>query len=173
MRFGWVGDNENCLWENALLDGSSDALADGTWKNFGGDKVWPSPQSQWRQVTTSAWPPPSGFDSLPYTAEVTGNSIVLTSTVDPHMDIQTMRRISMAADSPVMTIVSEFHKVAGTPLETGVWIITQVPEAERLYALLPTNNHMDQRKFQLSEAAPTTLKVSGQLLSLRETKPRT
>ena len=111
MRFGWVGDAQNMLWENASLDGSSDALANGSWKNFGGDKVWPSPQSQWRQVTTSAWPPPIGFDSLPYTAEVTGNSIVLTSTVDPHYGIQTVRRISLSADSPTLTIASEFHKV--------------------------------------------------------------
>ena len=128
MRFGWVGDAQNMLWENASLDGSSDARVNGSWKNFGGDKVWPSPQSQWRQVTTSAWPPPIGFDSLPYTAEVTGNSIVLTSTVDPHYGIQTVRRISLSADSPTLTIASEFHKVSGTPLETGVWIITQVPD---------------------------------------------
>ena len=166
MRFGWVGDTQNMLWENASLDGSSDAPANDSWKNFGGDKVWPSPQSQWRQVTKKAWPPPVGFDSLPYAAVVTGDSIVLTSTVDPHYGIQTVRRISVSADSPVLTITSEFRKVSGAPVETGVWTITQVPDAERLYALLPVQSTVDARKFQLSEAAPSSLKVSGQLLSL-------
>ncbi len=170
MRFGWVGETENMLWENAALDGSSGMQADGMWNNFGGDKVWPSPQSQWPQVTTKAWPPPSGFDSLPYVAEVTADSIVLTSRVDPHYGIQTVRKISMSAKSPVMTISSEFHKVSGTPLETGVWIITQVPDAERLFAMLPAHSTVDQGKVQLSEAAPASLKRSGRLLSLSRNK---
>jgi Domain of unknown function (DUF4380) len=170
MRFGWVGDAQNMLWENESLDGSSNSPANGTWNNFGGDKVWPSPQSQWRQVTTKAWPPPIGFDSLPYTAEVIGDSIVLTSKVDPHYGIQTVRRISLTVDSAVMMISSEFRKVSGTPLQTGVWIITQVPDAERLYAMLPANNPIEKKRFQLSEAAPASLKVSGKLISLSRSK---
>jgi len=170
MRFGWVGDKENVLWENALLDGSSVVAADGTWKNFGGDKVWPSPQSDWPRMTAQAWPPPSGFDSLPYTAKVIDHSIVLTSTVDAHYGIQTVRRISMAPDSAVMTIASEFHKVNGMPIETGIWVITQVADAERVYALLPARSAFDQGYVQLSEAAPASLKRSGQLLSMSRHK---
>ena len=170
MRFGWVGDKENLLWENALLDGSSVVAADGAWKNFGGDKVWPSPQSDWPRMTAQAWPPPSGFDSQPYTAKVVDNSIVLTSAVDAHYGIQTVRRISMAPDSAMMTITSEFHKVSGTPVETGVWIITQVPDAERVYAFLPARSGFEQGYVQLSEAAPASLKRSGQLLSLSRRK---
>jgi Domain of unknown function (DUF4380) len=170
MRFGWVGDAQNLLWENTSLDGSNHESSDGTWKNFGGDKVWPSPQSNWREVTTKAWPPPIGFDSLPYTAEVRGDTVVLRSMVDPHYGIQTVRRISLSADSAVMTIASEFHKVSGTPVQTGVWIVTQVPDAERIYAILPAKNPIDQNRFQLSEAAPASLKRSGQLLSLSRNK---
>lgn len=170
MRFGWVGDKENVLWENAALDGSSAVSADGKWKNFGGDKVWPSPQSQWPQVTGTAWPPPSGFDSMPYTAEVTGDSIVMTSTVDPHYGIQTVRKISLHADATMMTIATEFHKVSGTPVETGVWIIAQVPDAERFYALMPVHSAMGEGYVRLSEAAPALLERSGQLLSLTRNK---
>jgi Domain of unknown function (DUF4380) len=170
MRFGWVGGAQNMLWENEVLDGGSAGQADGTWNNFGGDKVWPSPQSQWRDVTTRSWPPPIGFDSLPYKAVVIGDSIVLTSTVDPNYGIQTIRRISLTENSTVMTIASEFHKVSGKPLQTGVWIITQVPDAERLYAMLPAHSTVVQHKFQLSEAAPKSLNISGRLLSLSRNK---
>jgi len=170
MRFDWVGESQNMFWENAALDGSTGAPADGAWGNFGGDKVWPSPQSDWPQIAGRAWPPPSVFDSLPFTAKTTGDSIVLTSAVDPHYGIQTVRRISLSADSPVMTISTEFHKVAGTPVRVGVWSITQVPDAERVYALLPVHSAMREGYVRLSEAAPASFRISGRLLSLTRNK---
>src|SRR5262245_58121782 len=35
------------------------------WRNYGGDKTWPAPQSDWAKVAGRGWPPPAGFDAAP------------------------------------------------------------------------------------------------------------
>ena len=48
--------------------------------NFGGDKTWPAPQSDWPKLTPRPWPPPVAFDSLPVQATVDGFVVKLISS---------------------------------------------------------------------------------------------
>src|SRR4051812_30063639 len=68
MQFRFVGEKEGPFWENHALDGKNPDSQSAEWINFGGDKTWPSPQSDWAKITGRAWPPPKAFDSMPVDA---------------------------------------------------------------------------------------------------------
>ncbi len=70
MQFRFVGESTGVFWENAALAGKSVNPASNDWGNFGGDKSWPAPQSEWPKITPRAWPPPVAFDSMPCTATI-------------------------------------------------------------------------------------------------------
>ena len=96
MQFRLVGE-EGVFWENSEVAGKAVNPASTAWTNFGGDKPWPSPQSEWPKITPRAWPPPLGFDASPWEAkELITNpktkTIQLISPVDPHFGIRVHAR---------------------------------------------------------------------------------
>src|SRR5437867_10677826 len=104
MQFRFAGEEDGPFWENRALDGIKPEPESKEWSNFGGDKTWPAPQSDWPKLTPRAWPPPVAFDSLPVQATVDGFVVKLISAVDRHYGIRAYREISLALDRPVMTI---------------------------------------------------------------------
>src|ERR1051325_5584720 len=75
MRYGYV-DGPNVLWENAALAGKTTDFSQPVtdWQNYGGDKVWPAPQSVW------GWPPDATFESAPHTVQVLKNGHLLVES---------------------------------------------------------------------------------------------
>src|SRR5436853_5292704 len=65
MQFRFAGEEDGPFWENRALDGIKPEPESKEWGNFGGDKTWPAPQSDWPKLTSRAWPPPVAFDSMP------------------------------------------------------------------------------------------------------------
>ena len=165
MQFRLVDDPAGVFWENRLLDGKQTDPESSEWANFGGDKSWPAPQSDWEKVTERAWPPPAAFDSLPSEAVIQGDELILTSKVDEHYGIQTVRRIQMAPALPVMSITTEYRKIAGSAVQVSVWVITQMRSPERMYAHLPEQRSRPEF-LQLMGPVPQDLRIEGRLLSL-------
>jgi hypothetical protein len=166
MQFRFVGAADGPFWENELMFGKAPDPASQDWSNFGGDKTWPAPQTDWPKVTPRAWPPPVAFDSLPVEAQVDGWEVTLVSPVDPHYGIRARRDIKLIADQPVMTITTTFEKVSGLPRHVSVWVITQLKHPLFACATLP-----DQPRFMggyvlQSDQRPPDLKVMDNLLSL-------
>src|SRR5882762_5172496 len=64
MQFRFAGDGDGPFWENPALAGTAPHPESKEWGNFGGDKTWPAPQSDWDKITPRAWPPPVGFDAM-------------------------------------------------------------------------------------------------------------
>lgn len=64
MQFRFL-DGENTFWENSQIYGKTPNPKSEEWDNFGGDKSWPAPQSEWEKITVRSWPPPTTFDSVP------------------------------------------------------------------------------------------------------------
>src|SRR6185295_7540758 len=97
------------------------------WINFGGDKTWPAPEADWGKHTgRKEWMPPAAFDSMPVQARVEGNAVVLTSPVDPHYGIRTIRRVQLFGQQ--LRIDTTYERVSGEPSKVGVWVITQFKE---------------------------------------------
>ncbi len=166
MQYRFVG-RPSAFWEDPSLRGANPDPASSEWGNFGGDKTWPSPQADWGRITGRGWPPPTAFDSMPVVASVRRDGIVLSSPVDPHFGIRTERFLRLDHDAPVMTIVTSYEKVAGDPVEVGVWIITQLEDPVAAFALLPPKSiFSDGYDRQSGDVLPANLVVDGRLVSL-------
>jgi hypothetical protein len=165
MQFRLVGE-EGVIWENQAMIGRKVNPKLQDWSNFGGDKSWPAPQSDWPKITPRAWPPPVAFDSLPLDAAEKEGILELTSPVDPHYGIRVIRRIQLSPDNPVMTITTRFEKIAGKPVKTSIWIITQCKDPVGVYVPLPAKSIFAEGYSRQSEGLPSNLKVSNRMFSL-------
>jgi hypothetical protein len=166
MQFRFAGEEDGPFWENRALDGIKPEPGSKEWSNFGGDKTWPAPQSDWPKLTPRAWPPPVAFDSMPVRATVDGFRVKLISVVDPHYGIRAYREIDLALDRPVMTVTTTFEKVSGQPFRVGVWVITQLKDPVIACASLPEFEQFRDGYYRQSAELPANLKVENELLSL-------
>lgn len=166
MQFRFVGQSSP-FWEDPALRGKDPDPKSSDWGNFGGDKTWPSPQSDWSQHTQRGWPPPPAFDSMPVEASIRRDTVVLTSPVDPYYGIRTERVIALAHDAPVMTITTTYEKVDGAPVKAGIWVITQLDEPVGVFCPVPTRSKFETGYDpQSGNELPANLKVDRALLSL-------
>jgi hypothetical protein len=165
MQFRFKGE-ENTFWENAKMSGKAPNPIAKEWENFGGDRTWPAPQSDWENTTGSDWPPPLGFDSIAVQAQVKGNEVTLIYPIDPFYGIRTYRRIRLDAKKAVMTISTTFEKVKGHPKDVAVWVITQLRDPVAVYAALPQPSMFPEGYNKQSEQLPANLKVENGIISL-------
>ena len=110
MRYGHVG-GENLLWENPKLYGQAGAEPDAkTWRNFGGEKVWPWPQSDWAKHAGRQWPPPHEVDQRPHAASIVDRSSVrLVSPELPGYGVRVCADVPPRADRVTPHDVDRVH----------------------------------------------------------------
>ncbi|TMQ00436.1 MAG: hypothetical protein E6L09_06555 [Verrucomicrobia bacterium] len=166
MQFRFAGDEDGPFWENRALAGRAPDPAAKEWGNFGGDKSWPAPQSDWPRITPRAWPPPVAFDSMPVEAGEDGFVVKLISAVDPHYGIRTYREITLALDQPVMSITTTYEKVSGQPIKVSVWVITQLKDPVMACASLPESERFREGYNRQSDELPSNLRIADGLLTL-------
>lgn len=161
---------DNPIWNNPEI-GASLKPDDEGWTNYGGDKSWPAPQSDWPKITGKGWPPPIGFDHMPFTAQTSGDTVTLTSPVDPSYGIRVRRVIALDKHKPVLHVATTYEKVQGQPITVSVWTITQLNAPERGYILLPVKGQIPGGYTRPPHDSPNgpypfeNLSVSGRLLS--------
>ena len=168
MQFNLVEQEKTIpgpFWSNPGFGKQLRADSEG-WTNYGGDKAWPSPQSDWPKVAGSAWPPPKTFDAKPYRASIHGSRIELLSAIDANYGIRIRRIISLDAQDPVMTIETSYEKVRGQPVQVGVWTITQLVSPDRVFVLLPQHSAFAGGYKSLLKDPPSDVRLDGPLLSL-------
>jgi hypothetical protein len=160
MQFRLLDDPEGPFWENPALFGRKPAA--NSWDtpgSFGGDKVWPSPQSAWN------WPPPRAFDSLSFTGEVAGGVATLTGPIDSTYGTRVIRHVALHPSEPILRVRSTLEKVTGRTNQMGVWIITQVKDAERVFLPVP-NASIFAKGYAALGSLPKDLVVTNGLVSL-------
>jgi hypothetical protein len=175
MQLRLTGEADGAFWESRELDGELHATAPNQadlpeWINFGGDKCWPAPQSDWLVRQGRDWPPPIAFDSSPMDAVAGEDGVVLTSPVDSAFGIQVTRHVELDAELPVMRIRTEFHKVIGDTVRVSVWTITQMNDPERVFVPLREDSKMPGGFILLIEAEPERLRIEDGLLSFVRTR---
>jgi hypothetical protein len=153
------------FWNHPAVDKNLPADVEG-WKNYGGDKAWPSPQSDWPKVAGRGWPPPDGFDAVPFAATINGRRIQLLSPVDAIYGVRVRRTISLDSQKPLVTIKTVYEKVRGATVHMSVWTIAQLASPDRAFILLPPHSEFAQGYVNLRPEEPHELKVEGRLLSL-------
>jgi hypothetical protein len=165
MQLDRIGDDAGVLWQNRELDGQLPQPNSGVWSNFGGDKCWPGPQSNWLRILGHDWPPPAAFDASPFEASVTEAGLILKSPVDPAWGIHAVRHIELDPSGPVMRVRTEFHKVSGKPVRVGIWTIAQFNDPACLAIELPPNSRFTGGYTYLIKSEPAELALSGRLLT--------
>jgi hypothetical protein len=165
MSLGFAGEARasDPLWRHGQL-GPSLAPDENGWVNYGGDKAWPAPQSEWQAIAGKGWPPPATFDAQPHTASATASRIETVSGVDPAYGVRVRRAVSLSDD--LMFIDTEYEKVQGPPVRVAVWTITQLVSPERVFALLPERSSFPGGHRSVLPAAPKDLRVEGRLLGM-------
>lgn len=165
MQFRFAGEAEGPFWENRPLDGAMPDPEDKDWRNFGGDKSWPAPQSAWPQVMDRAWPPPRAFDPSCSSAILKGRSVVLISSVDPFFKMRVIRRIRLDRHKPVMRIETIFEQMEPSSQKTSIWVVTQLKHPQRLYLPVPGNSCFADGYCALGDL-PADLQIISGLISM-------
>lgn len=169
MEFNLVDDAGRTVpgpfWNNPALDKNMPADVEG-WRNYGGDKAWPAPQSEWPKIVGRGWPPPNGFDTVPFAATIKSRQVQLVSPVDSLYGVRIRRTISLDSQKPVVTIKTVYEKVRGAPVRMSVWTVTQLASPDRAFILLPQHSQFPQGYINSIPPPPRDLKVEGRLLSL-------
>jgi hypothetical protein len=167
MQLRFVGERDGPFWENPSPPAPNTARVANDWANYGGDKAWPSPQSDWERVSGRGWPPPDAFDGRPMEATIeSSGAVTLLSPVDTGYGIRVRRRIELAADRPVMTVTTTYEKIAGQPVEVAVWVITQLKDPLLVGAPLAGSPDKGVDFVPQSGGQPAGLKVADRILSL-------
>jgi hypothetical protein len=167
MHFGMAGEPESVFWQNRELYGQLPATDSDKWSNFGGDKCWPAPQSEWLERTGRDWPVPRTFDSGPAEAAAIDQGVVLTSRMDPAYGIQVIRTIQLEPAQSVMRIATEYHKLQGPAVTVGIWTITQLRDPERILLWQPAVSRFPRGYLSFLKTEPAELSRRGRLLSLK------
>lgn len=126
MRYGYIG-GRNVLWEKAALAGKTTPLnpPPGDWQNYGGDKLWPSPQAAW------GWPPDPFSDSGEQTVKVLPNKhLVVTGPDSRKYGVRFQREIALNASGSGVTIRNSMINVGKTAREWGIWEVAQADDPE-------------------------------------------
>ena len=169
MQFRYVG-KQDIFWENAALARKSPDPNSKEWANFGGDKAWPSPQTDWPKMIGREWPPPPGFDAVAYQAQMDNGAVELISPVDASYGIRVRRRIELDSTAPRMEIVTSYEKVAGAPVKVGVGVITQLRDPQRAFMVLPKKSRFSEGYVLLQFSPPEDVRVQNGLVSLKRGK---
>jgi hypothetical protein len=168
LQFRFLGSSNGAFWENHTLYGQTATPTSwNTEGSFGGDKAWPSPQSDW------GWPPPSGFDGSPNQVAITNGVVVLSSPEDPTYRIRVTRVIELKFDEPVMRITTTFQRTAATTWtnkQLGTWIIAQLQEPMGCYVPVPQSSIFPNGYTQLGNGMPTQFRNTNGVISFTRDK---
>jgi hypothetical protein len=120
MWFGYTG-GKNLLWEDTNFSGKSPKRQE--YINYGGDKLWPAPQSLW------GWPPDPNIDGPAHSVEVIPNGIRMKSPVGKGISVQFTREITL---DPVKAEVKFRNRMEnrGTRQTLAAWQVTQIAEPD-------------------------------------------
>lgn len=139
MAFEFTGHPEtNPLYENPeWMADKKRVPKPGEWANYGGDKVWPAPQSDWPRYLGHDWPPDPAFDGLPETVHLLPNGLRLSSPASNEFGLHIERTLTLHSGEPCLYLTQTLVRTAPGPAPDrplAVWTIAQT-RGDALYLL--------------------------------------
>ena len=120
MRFGEVG-KLNLLYE--FSDSKTGPPSVGGWKNWGGDKVWPAPQSTW------GWPPEPEYDGSAWEAHPIPNGVQMASKrPSAKLGVRFERTIILNKGANTVLITNTLINESGKTVRFAPWEVCQVDD---------------------------------------------
>ena len=127
-------DDYGYLFNNPLMVGKSpdeNRLGEnGSWLNFGGEKIWPAPQG-WNSPEQWPGPPDPVLDSGIYTvshehSSENGNCLTVTSPVDSRTGLQITKKVSLEKNRSVTVVTASFCNKTTFSVRWSIWSVMQV-----------------------------------------------
>lgn len=144
-------DDYEYFFNNPLLTGKNPDETrlgeNGSWLNFGGEKIWPAPQG-WDSPEQWSGPPDPVLDSGIYTVSRVytsekGNSLTVTSPADPRTGLQITKEVFLEKKRSVTVVNATFSNKTKLPVRWSVWPVLQMnthgSEDERYRVICPVN----------------------------------
>lgn len=131
VAFNLVGAPEsNLLWSNPVAGDPEDKKHWGMWENWGGDKIWPWPQDDWKSIQGEKWPPPAEADIGPFDVDCRPDGTLrMVSPVLRLWGVRIVRELKLVPGKAEMDVRSFFEAPDGKPTSAAKgtpWSITQV-----------------------------------------------
>ena len=157
MRYGYVG-GKNLLWENPDLIGKQPPTSTKDWVNWGGDKLWNSPQDRW------GWPPDRSLDQAPCIVKVLPDkSLLVVGAVSVKSGIHFTRKITMCPKGTEVSVENTMIASDSGAVEWGLWEVAQMDSPDQLK--LPRNTAGKFSNgflvFKNSDPAPGSIKLTA------------
>ncbi|MCG9895445.1 MAG: DUF4380 domain-containing protein [Fimbriimonadaceae bacterium] len=92
----------------------------GAWINYGGDKVWSAPQSNW------GWPPEPAFDPGPATLTLIENGVRLTSPINAKTGLVVIRDVLLEPGMNRARFINRLENRADEPRSASPWQVMQI-----------------------------------------------
>lgn len=163
---------KNWLWNATFAKGKTPDY--GGWINWGGDKTWLSPQSDWKKMgSEKGWPPPKEWEQTAFQAEVlTGGKLKIWGPISPITGLR-ISRVFYHNDKGEFVIEQTVQQLKGAPLEAGIWSVTQIDGAKLDAVFLPISEKSDYEfgflqldknaRAQPKNVLPTLLQIAPTL----------
>jgi hypothetical protein len=140
-------DGQQALWVNPALQGKLFPVPkrpttwDG-WRNYGGYKLWPAPQSLWPKSVGDGPDPfldggTSSVELLPQ------RGLRLTGAPSLDMGLLFIRELEMDSQTGVLTVQQRLRNIGPRPVDWSIWDVTQIPAPA--WVFFPANPHSPNR----------------------------
>ena len=101
----------------------------GTWLNYGGEKIWVAPQG-WNSPEMWPGPPDPVLDGGVFSCDEGVRRLTLTGPYDAHTGLQISRTVTLSEDAAELRITVRFENQSDTPRKWAVWPVCQVHTPE-------------------------------------------
>jgi hypothetical protein len=139
-------DGQQSFWVNPALQGklfpvpTRPATWD-NWRNYGGYKLWPAPQSLWPKSVGDG--PDPFLDGGAASVEVLPRrGLRLTGAPSLDMGLLFVRELELNAKTGVLTVQQRLRNIGSRPVDWSIWDVTQIPApAWVFFPANPTSPH--------------------------------
>ncbi len=155
VSFGLAQGN-NLLWLESAnnIEERKQKKPEG-WINYGGDKVWPLPQSNWPIPFGTSWPPSPALEGLPWTlSEHSSTRAVFRSRPIAKLGIRLTREIEIPAGGHSMVIKNRIERYEANPFPVQIWSITQIVSPKYCLLEIPPGSDSFVEFFDKGSAKP-------------------
>ncbi len=132
LRLGRPG-GPNVLWENVDLCGGRTSPKAGEWANYGGDKLWPSPQ-------TWGWPPDPKLDGGMHRSRAIPGGVWIASQPSATLGVRFEREILLPGGRDEVVLRNRMVSIGPQPVEWAIWQVAQLDDPEEVLIDLPAAN---------------------------------
>ncbi|NJL31285.1 MAG: DUF4380 domain-containing protein [Phycisphaerales bacterium] len=160
VSYSMTDGSGELIWWNPAPDLQS------KYTNYGGNKAWPWPQSQWQGIWGGTWPPPPGLDGQPYIVTYADkHKLSMISQVDEKLGLQLEYQVELDQQGTGVTMRYTLIRVdLNNTLAWGAWHVTQVRMPDTVLGRIPQQQEPKVQEMMPGKAWKSVTQVAQNVL---------